>query len=55
MDVTIAYPGGIPQLLGLHVRSSQEIKVRVRFLPIERNLVGITSMTPSSNKSFNSG
>ena len=55
VDVTIAYPGGVPSYWDFMCGRVKEIKVRVRFLPIERNLVGITSMTPSSNKSFNSG
>ena len=52
VDVTIAYPGGIPSYWDFMCGRVKEIKVRVRFLPIERNLVGDYFNDPEFQQEF---
>jgi 1-acyl-sn-glycerol-3-phosphate acyltransferase len=40
VDVTIVYPGGVPTLVDLLANRVQEIRVRVRVLPIPADLLG---------------
>ena len=52
VDVTIAYPGGVPSYWDFMCGRVKEIKVRVRFLPIERNLVGDYFNDPEFQQEF---
>jgi len=40
LDVTIAYPGGVPTLWGFLCGETEEIKVRVRPVPVTSDLLG---------------
>ena len=52
VDVTIAYPGGIPSYWDFMCGRVKEIKVQVRFLPIERKLVGDYFNDPEFQQAF---